>query len=81
MYRPPQRDTDIFNKAVREVVGKVKVKNNTEVYLIGVININFGNKRFQMVRDLESNLKAHGLKQLIKEHTRLSTTSRDQSWI
>ena len=57
-------------------MGKVKVKNNTELYLIGDMNINFGDKKYQVVRDLELTLKAHGLRQLIKEHTRLSATSR-----
>ena len=76
VYRPPQGDTSIFKKIVSDSVNQVKSKDNTEVYLLGDMNINFGDKKSQVVKELETSLKAHGLKQLIKDHTRLTATSR-----
>ena len=58
------------------MVTEVKVKDNTEVYVMGDMNINAGNKNPAMAKNLDTILKSCGLKQLIKTCTRFSATSR-----
>ena len=64
VYGPPQGDTEVFGRTLNEVVTKVKVKDNTGVYVMGDMNINAGDKNSATAKNLDTILKSCGLGQL-----------------
>ena len=76
VYRPPQGDTEVFGRILKVGVTEVKVKDNSEVYVMGHMNINAGDKNSATAKNLDTILKSCGLRHLLKTCTRFSATSR-----
>ena len=74
-YRPPQGDLSEFKYSIKDTIAKVKVKDNTEIFLVGDMNINVGDGQTAQAKELGVLLKSLGLEQLIKKATRVSSKS------
>ena len=76
VYRPPQGGAKTFGKLVCESILKVKSKDNTEVYVMGDMNIDVKGNGSTASKDLITRLKSLGFLQLIKHHTRVTALTQ-----
>ena len=71
MYRPPQGDVDIFIQYLENVFDDIDL-DKTEIFLMGDFNIDFLDKKDVKCKKLIDMIKPLGLRQLIKEPTRVT---------
>ena len=72
IYRPPQGDYKVACKQILEAFDKANMKDNTELYVMGDFNINYKDTKSPPCKELEFSMGSLGLRQLVKESTRLS---------
>ena len=75
LYRPPQGSVVNFIKLLNDTIAKLKIKSNTEIYLMGDFNIDMLDKKSKNVKDLFQSAKMSGALPLINEYTRKSDKS------
>ena len=73
IYRPPQGNIDTFIQVLDNVFNEIDL-SNTELYLMGDMNIDMLDKQCESHRKFSTLIKSNGLCQLIKTPTRYSTT-------
>ena len=71
MYRPPQGDIDNFIEYLENVFDEIDF-DGIELFLMGDLNIDFMDKKDAKCRKLLDLIKPLGLRQIIKEPTRLT---------
>ena len=72
IYRPPQGDYKKCCSLMVDMFNRAKLKDNTDVFLLGDFNINLNEKGSPEAKELMFTTGALGLKQLIQEPARIS---------
>ena len=82
VYRPPQGDYKKCCSKISEAFLKANLREYTVIYLLGDFNINVDDRKLPAFKELDFTTRTLGLKQLVKDHTRISvrteTTSRSR---
>ena len=76
VYRPPQGDPKSFGKSLCDSISKIMSGDSVEVYIMGDMNIDVSKNGSAASKDLTERLKSMGIKQLIKQHTRLTDNTQ-----
>ena len=71
IYRPPQGDIDLFIEYLENILDDIEL-DRIELFLMGDFNIDFLDKKDAKCKKLLDLIKPLGLRQLIKEPTRLT---------
>ena len=74
VYRQPQGNVKTFTDLLTETVNKIRRIDKSDIFIIGDFNVNYedvGNQGRKLLNDMES---LTGLRQLIRETTRYSST-------
>ena len=71
LYRPPQGDVDVFTQYIENVLDEIEL-DSIELFLMGDYNIDFLDKKDPKSKKLLDMIEPLGLRQLIKEPTRLT---------
>ena len=71
LYRPPQGDVDQFIQYLEKVFDDIET-DNIELFIMGDFNIDFLDKKDPKCKKLMELIKPLGLRQIIKEPTRLT---------
>ena len=71
IYRPPQGDIDVFITYIENVLNDIELES-IELFLMGDFNIDFLDKKDSKCKKLIDLIRPFGLRQLIKEPTRLT---------
>ena len=72
IYRPPQGDYKNACKLINEAFEKDNMKDNTDVFVPGDFNINFGNTSSRLFKELDFTMKSLRMTQFIREPTKIS---------
>ena len=72
VYRPPQGDYKKCNTFMNEALERANLKDNTDVFILGDFNIDLMDKNSVKSKELEFTARSLGLKQLVKDHTRIA---------
>lgn len=73
IYRPPQGNLDVFLDSLKGTLAGIGV--GKEVFIVGDLNIDLFNSRAKAVRGLKALEREFNVKQLIKEATRVTSTT------
>ena len=75
VYRPPQGNTERFCATLHDSLGEATSRGNAEIFLIRDLNVDFLNKSSSDVKDVLCMAGSFGLKPLVRDITRFSTTN------
>ena len=74
IYRPPEGKYKEFTQFIAKILNQID-KSRTDTVLLGDFNIDFNDKRLLSNSKLDTLESKYGLKQIIKENTRITNTS------
>ena len=72
VYRPPQGDYKKCCTLISDAFDKAKLRNNTDIFLLGDFNIDLGDPNAIDSKELSFITRSLGLTQIVKEPTRVS---------
>ena len=72
VYRPPQGDLKTCCKLLTEAFERTQFRWNTEFFVTGDFNVNFGDTKSKDFKELDFTMKSLGLNQLVHEPTRIA---------
>ena len=72
VYRPPQGNYKRCCELLSSAFDKANLKDNTDIFILGDFNINFGDKKNPSFKELSFTTQALGLRQLVNSPTRYS---------
>ena len=72
VYRPPQGSYVKGCELISEAFYRADLKDNTDIFMLGDFNINYGDKTSPAYKELDFTTKSLGLKQLVSSATRLA---------